>query len=72
MVRWLGERKLRVKSQKYSELDMKLIGTLVGAGIFLAAKCSSTLALFFCLSVCPSISKLNFSLFGQPMTTYDN
>ena len=25
-----------------------------------------------CLSVCPSVSKLNFSLFGQLMTTYDS
>ena len=38
---------------------------------FLAAKRSSTSALFS-LSVRPSVSKLNFSLFGQLMTTYDN
>ena len=37
---------------------------------FLAAKCSSTSALVV-LSVCLSVSKLNFSLFGQLMTTYD-
>ena len=36
---------------------------------FLAAKRSSTNALVV-LSVCLSISKLNFSLFGQVMTTY--
>ena len=38
---------------------------------FLAAKRSSTRALVLCLSVCLSVSKLNFSLFGQLMTTYD-
>ena len=42
---------------------------------FLAAKRSSTRALVFCLSVCPSVrpwSKLNFSLLGQLMTAYDS
>ena len=39
---------------------------------FLAAKRSSTRALVLCLSVRLSVSKLNFSLFGQLMTTYDN
>ena len=41
------------------------------ANKFLAAKRSSTRALVLCLSVCPW-SKLNFSLFGQLMTTYDS
>ena len=31
-----------------------------------------TCALSVCLSVCLSVSKLNFSLFGQLMTAYDN
>ena len=39
---------------------------------FLAAKRSSTCALVLCPSVCLSISKLNFPLFGQLMTTYDS
>ena len=42
---------------------------------FLAAKRSSISALFspsVRLSVSLSVSKLNFSLFGQLMTTYDN
>ena len=56
-------KKFVTKNEKY---------TLIQDTMFLAAKRSSTPALVFCLSVCPSVSKLNFSLFGQLMTTYDS
>ena len=39
---------------------------------FLAAKRSSTRALVLCPSVRLSVLKLNFSLFGQLMTTHDS
>ena len=55
-------------------LKLKLIIQQVEQ-VFLAAKRSSTPALVLCPSVHPSVcpwSKLNFSLFGQLITTYDS
>ena len=59
---------LRVWGQGLTKIDYF---NLIPEALFLAAKRNSTPALVI-VSVRPSVSKQNFSLFGQLMTTYDN